>query len=242
MTADARPPEVGPWPEKGARVCLDGLPNGPWLATVESRPDGGTLVLAFARRGGLSVVPPANRRFVVAYSVREVPCEVDVITTADSAPGPGEATDGNGAHTFRVHAVSPPRRLQRRDAVRVPVHLIVRAQPSDATGGAAAPAAPIAAVTENLSAGGALLRMPQAVAPGSLLAVTLAPGGDGPVINLPCRVVRCDREVAGAAPGRRPWRVALAFTGLTRPEEDRLVRYVFTLQRDLRRRETGLDR
>lgn len=239
MTADIRPPEVGPWPEKGARVCLDGLPNGPWLATVESRPDDDTLVLAFARRGGLSVVPPVGRRFVVAYSVREVPCEVDVVSTAGSVPGPGEATDGNGAPTFLVNVVRPPRRMQRRGAVRVPVQLIVRATASDSGDEVGATASTIAAITENLSAGGALLRMPEAVAPGSRITVTLAPGALGPAMELPCRVVRCDREIVGA--GRHPWRIALAFADLTSAQEDRLVRYVFTLQRDLRRRETGLD-
>lgn len=239
MTADVSPPEEGPWPEKGARVCLDGLPNGPWLATVESRPDGDTLVLAFARRGGLAVVPPVDRRFVVAYSVREVPCEIDVVSMSGSAPGLGEAADGNGAPTFMVRVVRPPRRMQRRGAVRVPVQLIVRATTPDAPTDAEVGTSTIAAITENLSAGGALLRMPDAVAPGSMLTVTLAPGEPEPVMNLPGRVVRCDRDPVGG--GRHPWRVALAFDGLTRAQEDRLVRYVFTLQRALRRRETGLD-
>ena len=239
MTADVRPEETGPWPEKGARVCLDGLPNGPWLATVESRPDDDTLVLAFARRGGLAVVPPGDRAFVVAYSVREVPCEVDVVSAAGSAPGPGDAADGNGAPTFAVRVVRPPRRMQRRGAVRGPAQLIVRATTPDAGGDADVGTNTIAAFTENLSASGALLRMPAAVAPGSTLTVTIAPGAPAPVMDLPGRVVRCDRDPVGG--GRHPWRVALAFADLTTAQEDRLVRYVFTLQRTLRRRETGLD-
>jgi len=39
--------------------------------------------------------------------------------------------------------------------------------------------------------------------------------------------------------GGRPWRVAVTFADLTQAEEDRLVRFAFARQRELRAREAG---
>lgn len=214
--------EAGPPPERGLRVFVEGLPGGP-LPTVVDRRSGDVVDLAPPRRDGRPVVLPAGRPVVLAYSQREVPCEVDGVLAGASGP------DGRGC---RVRLTGPPRRLQRRAAVRVPVALIARAE---VEGEDDAPAVP--AVTENLSAGGALLRMPIALEAGRALAMVVEAGGAAGSVEVTGRVVRCDRQPdAGAA---RPWRIAVAFDPLPPADEDRLVRLVFDRMREVRRRELG---
>ncbi len=214
-------PEVAPYPDRGARVLLDGLPGGPWTTIVEALA-GQELTLDAPRLGGRLVPLPLRRRFTVAYTLREVPCEVDAELVV--GPGPG------GAGGYVAHLLGEGRRLQRRGAVRVPVHLIARASLGDDRDGAS-----IGAVTENLSAGGALLRVARAVEAGRPLTTRVLCGGEAGAIDVAGRVVRCDR----VGSGERPFRVAIAFLDMPRGVEDRLVRFVFERQRELRRRDHG---
>ncbi len=121
--------------------------------------------------------------------------------------------------------------MQRRGAVRVSVHLMVHASIPDgreevSTG----------AITENLSAGGALLRLGKAIEVGSPLVTTVLCGGDAGAIDVAGRVVRCDRVDAQ----ERPFRVAIAFLEIPQADEDRLVRFIFERQREMRRRADGI--
>lgn len=223
------PHELGPPPERGMTLYLEDPVAGPWLSVVEDR-EGDLVVLAAPRRSGGGVSAPAGRAVVLAYAVREVPCEVD----AEWVEG---AHIRGGAHVVVLRMTGPPRRMQRRTAVRVPVELVVRARTDVDEADEAAEPLSVAAVTENLSAGGALMRMPDAVAIGTEVTVTLhTPGEPGAAMEIPSRVVRCDRELSGS----RPWRVALAFQRLVPAEEERIVRFLFRTQRERRARETGM--
>lgn len=222
MSAAASPAhEAAPLPERGARVLLDGLPGGPWSSVVEGL-DGAMLALSPPRLGGEEVTLPLMLRFVVAYTSREVPCEVDAELVERPAP------DGRATYTARV--LGEGRRMQRRNAVRVSVHLLVQAS---VEGGEEVSTG---AITENLSGGGALLRVRQAIEVGSTLTTTVLCGGDAGAIELVGRVVRCDRVDAE----ERPFRVAIAFADMSRSDEDRLVRFIFERQRQTRRREAGI--
>ncbi|MEQ9336428.1 MAG: PilZ domain-containing protein, partial [Miltoncostaeaceae bacterium] len=214
--------------ERGMTLYIEDPVAGPWLSVVEDR-EGDLVVLAAPRRSGGGISAGAGRAVVLAYAVRQVPCEVD----AEWVEG---AHIRAGAQVVVLRMTGPPRRLQRRSAVRVPVELVVRARPEP--GEAPEADAPgVAAVTENLSAGGALMRMPQAVETGVEVLVTLhTPGEAGGPMEILSRVVRCDRERSGG----RPWRVALAFQRLSSDEEERIVRFLFRTQRERRARETGM--
>lgn len=214
--------DSAPLPGRGVRVLLDGLPGGPWSSVVVAL-RGDEIVLASPRLGGHGVPLPLRRAFRVAYSHREVPCEVDAELVSGSEPGDDA--------TYRARLIGDPRRMQRRRAVRVPVHLIARADLGDDRDGM-----PFGAITENLSAAGALLRAARAIEAGAPLRVAVECGGEAGTLEIGGRVVRCDRvDVA-----ERPWRIAVAFADLSGADEDRLVRYIFERQRELRRRDMDL--
>ena len=160
---------------------------------------------------------------MVAYACREIPCEVDAEMVAGPAP------DGSGVYAARI--IGSGRRLQRRGAVRVAVHLIVQAQVPGGPDGIST-----GAITENLSAGGALLRVKGAIEVGAPLLTTVHCGGDAGALHIEGRVVRCDRVDVQ----ERPFRVAIAFLDMPRADEDRLVRFIFQRQREMRRRAEGV--
>lgn len=214
-------PEMAPYPGRGARVLLDGLPGGPWTTVVEGLA-GRELTIDAPSLGGRLVPLPLRHRFTVAYTLREVPCEVDAELVA--GPGPG----GAGGYVARL--LGEGRRVQRRGAVRVTVHLIAQASLGDDRD-----AESVGAVTENLSAGGTLLRVARAVEAGRTLTTRVLCGREAGVIDIAGRVVRCDR----VGSGERPFRVAIAFLDMPRGVEDRLVRFVFERRRELRRRDEG---
>lgn len=220
----AAPPahEAAPLPDRGARVLLDGLPGGPWTSVVENL-DGAMLAIAPPRLGGEVVTLPLRLPFVVAYTSREVPCEVDAELVEGPAP--------DGRQTYTAKLLGQGRRMQRRTTVRVSVHLIVQASL-----GGGQKALSTGAITENLSAGGALLRLRHAIEVGSELATTVLCGGEAGAIEIAGRVVRCDRVDSD----ERPFRVAIAFADMDRSDEDRLVRFIFERQRQMRRREVGV--
>ena len=140
--------------------------------------------------------------------------------------GPVAEAEGD----YEARTSGPPRRLQRRGAVRVPVALIAHARLGDDVD-----AELLGAITENLSAGGALLRLGSAIEVGTRMSMTIHAGGAAGDLELTATVVRSDR----IDDGQRPWRVAVTFADITQAEEDRLVRYAFARQRELRAREAG---
>lgn len=213
---------TAPLPARGQRVVLDGLPGGPWTTVVEHEA-GGVLALAPPPRlGGRPAPLPLDWPFIVTYTWREVPCEVDALLVR------GPAAGGEGHYEARTSG--PPRRLQRRGAVRVPVALIAHARLGDDID-----ATRLGAVTENLSAGGALLRLASAITVGTRLSMVIHCGGAAGDLDLAATVARSDRIDDGEC----PWRIAVTFAGMTSAEEDRLVRFVFERQRELRSREAG---
>ena len=222
MTPAAPTLAAAPLPGRGERVVLDGLPGGPWTTVVE-REGAEVLELAPPRLGGRPVPLPLHRAFTHAWTVREVPCEADAQLV--SGPRPGE--DGR----YEARTLGPARRMQRRGAVRVPVNLIVHYRLGDDVGDDV-----IGAITENLSAGGTLLRLSSPIEAGTRLQVTVHCGGQAGDLTVAAVAVRCDRLEAG----ERPWRIALAFDELAPAQEDRLVRFVFERQRELRRHDAGL--
>jgi hypothetical protein len=213
---------TAPLPGRGERVVLDGLPGGPWTTVVE-REGEDVLELASPRLGGDPVPLPLHRAFTLAWTVREVPCEADAQLV--SGPPPGE--DGR----YEARTLGPARRMQRRGAVRVSVNLIVHYRLGENVGDDV-----IGAITENLSAGGTLLRLASPIEAGTRLQVTIHCGGRAGDLTVAAVAVRCDRLEAGD----RPWRIALAFDELAPAEEDRLVRFVFERQRELRRHDAGI--
>ena len=215
--------DTAPLPGRGERVVLDGLPGGPWSTIVEREHDG-VLSLAPPRLGGRPVPLPLQRAFTLAYTLREVPCEVEAVLVS------GPERDQEGLYDART--TGTPRRMQRRGAVRVGVNLLVHARLGDDEDGQA-----IGAVTENLSAGGALLRLASPVRIGAPMQVAVHCGGSVGDLEVTATTVRCDRLESG---GERPWRIAITFAELTGAQEDGLVRFVFERQRERRSREAGL--
>lgn len=225
-TRQATAQDVGAAPERGTRVSVEGTRAVDWSAVVDVR-DGDLIALTVEPGVGVPADVREGRSLLLTYTHRQVPCEADAVVVGTPSTG--------GDDRVHVRLSAPARRNQRRCAVRVPVDLVLRARAAETPDDGEEPLQ-FAAVTENLSAGGALMRSGEAVHAGTELAITLHTGGDDPVMDLRARVVRCDK-VPGAV---RPWRVALVFLRITPTQEDHLVRYLFRVQREARRRESGM--
>lgn len=222
MSRSAAPTrEAAPYPERGDRVLLAGLPGGPWSSVIGSR-DERQVTLDPPRLGGSVVRLPTGRAFVVSYSRREVPCEIDAEMTG--AP----AADGSGPYVARL--VGDGRRIQRRSAVRVPTRLVAQAVLAEELDDGGEQVT-LGALTDNLSAGGALMRLDRALVVGTPLAMTIDCGGEVGIVDVSARVVRSDL----LEPDRKAFHVAVVFVGLSGCDEDRLVRMVFDWQRRMRR-------
>lgn len=225
MSAPARQPHApgeGPMPEPGQRVWLENLPTGPAetrAAEVRDR----TVRIDAPRVGGREIPLAGGAPIALAYQAAQIPCEARTVVVP-APPG----TDGGP--WLRVDSVV---RMQRRGAVRVPVMLVARLVPdgpedtSDAQG----------AVTEDLSANGVLVRLADPVQVGDRLRLVVHLGGAAGDLDTVGRVVRVDRDPESA----RPWRAALTFPEVDHATEDRVVRFLFDRQREIRRREAGID-
>ena len=133
-------------PSAGSGWCSTDCPAAPGSPWSSARPT----TCSGCRRRAWAASPSRCRcgaAFASPYAMREVPCEVD----AELVSGPGAGAEGR----YQARTLGAGAPLQRRGAVRVPVDLIgARARLDDD-----ADAGCIGAVTENLSAGGALLRL-----------------------------------------------------------------------------------
>lgn len=217
LDAAATPSAVPvPPPERGQRVFLDGPPDGPWRSFVTGRA-GDLVAMTAPTSSGAAAAPPAGSRLRMEYVLGDVPFEAEAeIVEAPPLGGPGGCT---------ARLTRPPSRIQRRGAVRVPVRLFVTASLGEEEGAA------IPAITDNLSAGGALLRTPRPLAVGRQVRLLVECGGATGALELIGRCLRCDR----VADGTRPWRVAITFQGLGSATGDRLIRLVLERQREARR-------
>ena len=228
MTPAARTlADTAPLPGRGERVVLDGLPGGPWTTVVERearrRPRAGPAAprrpaRAACRSSGRSRWPTARARSP-ARSTR-------VLVQRAGAP----SEEGR----YEARTIGPPRRIQRRGAVRVPVNLIVHARLGD----------DIDARARSARSPRTSRRAGRCCASGRRSRRARGMRGHRPLRRQRRRprdrrptVVRCDRLGSGAAPladradVRRPRR---------RRRRTGLVRYVFERQRELRPREAGL--
>jgi PilZ domain len=214
-----RPFHSAPRPAVGADVWIEDLVGGPWPSVVTGHQD--SLVrIAAPRLGNERVVLPLEEAFTLTYRDREVPCEVPAALVTSALGG-----------DYLLRMMAPPVRLQRRGSVRVPIQLIVRAAARDARGVDAS--ATLAAITENLSADGALVRLEQPLTIGDVLGMAFQCGGVAGTIQATGSVVRCEKRDART----RPWRAAVSFRDIDRVDQDRLVRHLFERQREIRRRE-----
>gem|GEM_PF-6914598 len=206
---------MGPLPAVGDALWIENTAAGPLQSRALAVRDG-LVCLDVPRSGGKEVSLPSN--VTISYQVNQVPCEAKGARVA--APAGGE--DGLWIAPASIT------RIQRRRAVRVPVVLMARLLDDDdetaETG-----------VTEDLSANGVLLRLTEPVEVGSAMRIVLHLGGSAGDIDTVARVVRVDKQPEST----RPWRVAMTFPDLGRALEDRVVRFLFERQRELRRREGG---
>lgn len=223
LTARQPPaPVEGPMPEPGQRLWLENLPTGPAeTRAVEVRDR--TVRIDAPRVGGREIPLEGGAAIALAYQAAQVPCEARTVVVP-APPG----TDGGP--WLRVDSIA---RLQRRAAVRVPVMLVARLVPDGSEDASEAQGA----VTEDLSANGVLVRLTDPVQVGDRLRLVVHLGGPAGDLNTVGRVVRVDREPESA----RPWRAALTFPDVDRATQDRVVRFLFDRQRELRRREAGRD-
>lgn len=164
-------------------------------------------------RPGSQVVVQIPQSYGALYSARLVIDHLD------------EAT-GEGAATFTARPVGSWNRIQRRQAVRVPV--VIR--PSRAERITPQGWKPLGALIANLSAGGALLRCSELVEYGDTLELAFPLGDGGAEIVTRATVVRVQHVKVGK---KQHWDAGCAFEGLRLSDSDRIVRFVFAEQRAL---------
>lgn len=220
------PGQPGPLPLPGAEIWLEDLPVGP-VSTDVLEVRGGHIRIDTPRMSGNTVQVPADQALLVTYSAADMPCEarahVEPVAPRE-APG-----------TWLL--VESVERMQRRAAVRVPVQLIARVGRRADGSPTELPEDAEAGITEDLSAGGVLVRFRSPLQVDSTVRLQVHCGGIGGEIDVLARVVRVEHDERAA----RAFRTALVFPDLPRPDETRLVRFLFDRQRQLRRREMGLD-
>jgi c-di-GMP-binding flagellar brake protein YcgR len=158
---------------------------------------------------------------MLSYRNGAVPCEAEaVLSTAPYSSGPAIGP------WVRITSVT---RMQRRDSVRVQVDLIARIEQDGHD-------EPLAAVTEDLSAGGVLIRLKEKLDPEEPVRIVVECGGDVGTIDTAGTIVRQDLHPNKAY----GWQVAVAFSVVGAATEDRLVRFLFDRLREIRRREAGI--
>lgn len=201
---------VGPLPDAGQAIWIENTRVGPVQSRALEVRDG--MVRIDPPRSGGAEVPLPLPQVRLSYQVAQVPCEARAVPR-----------DGTWLDVVSVE------RMQRRRAVRVPVVMMARVlADEDEEAGEGG-------VTEDLSANGVLLRLTEPLQVNAVVRIVLHLGGAVGDIDLRARVVRADHEPESA----RPWRIALTFPDIERAVEDRLVRFLFERQRELRRREGG---
>jgi PilZ domain len=211
---------TGPMPTLGDEVWIENAPGGPLGAIVFAVRDD-CAGLSAPRRGGQEVPLRGLDSLMLSYRNGDVPCEAEAeLTDPPYASGPAIGP------WVRVRGIT---RMQRRDSVRVPMELIARIEQDGHE-------EPIPAITEDLSAGGTLLRVAQEMNPDEPVRIVVECGGDVGTIDTAGRIIRQERHTTRA----RGWHVAIAFTVVGAALEDRLVRFLFDRLRENRRREAGI--
>ncbi|MFN8109688.1 MAG: PilZ domain-containing protein [Thermoleophilia bacterium] len=213
--------EPGPLPQPGADLWFEDLTGGPAASSVSEVREA-RLRVAPPTRDEQPVDVPDDRDLVVTYLAAQVPCEARV-----RAVPPGERD-----HAGLWLAVAKVERMQRRSAVRVQAQLLARVMGDGSDG--ALPETGEGGITEDMSAGGVLMRLGAALSVGTRVRLRVHVGGPAGDLDVVARVVRVEHDPLAA----RPYRTALSFPELTGEAETRLVRFLFERQRALRREAT----
>jgi len=210
-----------PLPEPGTGLTIQGLSGGD-VRTGLVGVDGDILQIDPPRLGGELVSVPTGRTLRLVFRRDGVPCLVPVRV---------ERGGDGGEAPILARVLGPPVRNQRRAHYRVEDTLEVRVMvDGDAAAGLAGG---LSGLTVNISEGGVLVRVGEALPPGTEVTVHLGlPEG---LLRLRGRVVRIERSrrARGAALG-----IAFRIDGEVGP--DALRKHILARQRTLRRRELGL--
>jgi c-di-GMP-binding flagellar brake protein YcgR len=130
---------------------------------------------------------------------------------------------GDESDVIRVVPTADVEHIERREYVRVEAHA-----PVDVTFEERPDVEPIGSTTVNVSASGLLLAGPSILEVGELIGIALDVGDEEPV-RCKCRVVRETQEGFKGA----------HISEIEQDERERLIRYVFQMQREARRVERG---
>ena len=218
----ARPPDTGD------PVSLEDVPGGPLQTVVIQRAED-RLCLDRPRLGGREVRMRPGIRATISYSIHGVPCKVDVVTGAHK-----DATDGRGLWVT-VHGA--PERHQRRRHFRVPTAQSIELRRPDPKGEDGEEIV-VHGTTVDISLGGAKVLTKELISPQTVLrmAIQLRRGRED-LIEGEAVVVRLERPE-----GRDGFfGIGVAFTSLDGGHEDQLRGFLLSRERELRRREVGLD-
>lgn len=209
-----------PYPD--SPVGVEGLSGGGPVTTHATRADAGRVRLEPPRVGGVPVAVRVGRKVRLQYRRNMVPCTATGVVMT----GPDDGL------WIEVHSVE---RLQRRAAVRVPLQMDVEVSLPAPFG---EDPEVILAVTENLSAGGALLRTTEELERGWSLRLRFTLPGDTEEFTMRARVVHTSADERRT---QRRYRAGVEFLGLEHEDREYLVRYTLGRDRELRRRAVGLD-
>ncbi|MFN8108669.1 MAG: PilZ domain-containing protein [Thermoleophilia bacterium] len=220
IRSSRKPPAfLGQLPPPDSQVIVDGLPGGAYKTVMLTR-DEDVLRVESPRVGGRPVPAKPGRDVRLQYSLRSVPCIALGTVT--------EAVDGG--FLMRVRNVD---RLQRRGAVRVPAQIAVPVMlmPPEAE-----EPLNLRMVSADISASGIALRTPGRFPVDSTVSMRLELGEH--VLHVSGLVVRIAEDPRVA---ERRWTLGVRFQGLERDQQEALVRFTMAREREIRRRELGLD-
>jgi len=210
-------------PQPDAPVGVEGLSGGP-VTTHATRNDGNRLRLEPPRVGGVAVPARPGAKVRLQYRRLKVPC----VATGVIVEG------GDDGLWVEIRTVE---RLQRRLWARVTLRVDVEVQvPAAEPGG---DPEYLSGVTEDIGAGGALLRTDEELERGWELRLWFVLPGEDAERELRARVVHTSEDERGG--GRRRHRAGVEFLGLDHEAREQLVRFTLARERELRRRETGMD-
>lgn len=210
-------------PQPDAPVGVEGLSGGP-VTTHATRNEGRRLRLEPPRVGGQAVPARPGRKVRLQYRRLRVPC----VATGVIVEGDDEGL------WVEVHTVE---RLQRRLWARVPLQIDVEIEvPPEEPGG---DPEYLSGVTEDIGAGGVLVRTDEELERDWRVRVWFVLPGEAAEREFRARVVHTSEDERGGR--RRRHRAGVEFLDVDTELREHLVRFTLHRERELRRRETGLD-
>ncbi|GJM45255.1 MAG: hypothetical protein DHS20C21_20970 [Gemmatimonadota bacterium] len=212
-----------PIPVVNQRILLaipTGAFEGSYVTKVLERSPDGLKVYAPSFRGTILPIPPGQKlqvHFATDGSHFEYECEI-----VDRFPGPIPTILISGPD----HSLQ---RVQRRSFFRLGANVPIRIEPRSPLPGTPPPGPPSSGVSVNLSGGGLLLESPELYPEGSLLDLQIELPDGMPPAEVRSEVIR---DAGRASPGARSsWFLAIEFLSLNDPEQERITKYIYLLQR-----------